>query len=186
MMLAYRILTKKYARAYLNIFGTQCTDEVINRCVMLHDFLKKQHAALFYVQLSSAPLVVKVDVLTGMAERYQLGLFLKPLLQLLETHKRLFLLADILAMLRTVYEEQHNTMRCAITSTRALKESEREKIVHFLTEKTKMKIHAQYSIDPSIIAGIRVLSDTIRWEHSIHAFLKLMKKKSAAEGYSWR
>ena len=66
-------------------------------------------------------------------------------------------------------------MQVTITSAIPLMQEDKQIIVHFLTEKTKMTVHADYQTDPTLIAGIRVKSQNYLWEKSVARLLRDIK-----------
>ena len=58
-------------------------------------------------------------------------------------------------------------MEFSVLSAHDLDKKELTTIQHFLEEKTKKTIIYNHKINKDLIAGIRLLSNTLLWEHSI-------------------
>ena len=98
------------------------------------------------------------------------------LIDLLITDKRLMLMADILYEISHLYMQQHAIIDWTISSSDELSPEEKKSLEQFLVQKTAMQIVPTYIIDQTLIAGIRLQSDTFLWEYSVKSQLNALAR----------
>lgn len=166
------LLARRYAQAYLNIFGKQYTREHIKLVEDLIYFLRTHKEALFYLKLSCIKSSVKKNILSNTFARYGLKDNFDKLLDILIEHKRLFMIFDVLSSIVDEYKKRNTIGEWLIKSASPLQSQDLEIVYQFLEKKTGMRAEYTYKTDPSLIAGIRLQSSTLLWEHSASAQLK--------------
>lgn len=115
-------------------------------------------------------------VATEALAKFQLeGSFIR-LVKLLATHKRIFLIHDVLKQLCEEYKLRNKITSFVISSSHDLKAEELSEITQFLVRLTNHEIMSDYKIDKSLIAGIRLQSNTGIWEYSIRKQLAQMQQ----------
>jgi F0F1-type ATP synthase delta subunit len=104
------------------------------------------------------------------------------LIRVLLDENRGYLITAALRELVVLYQAAHNIMPCAITSSHPLSQEELDNVQQFLARQTGSDIIYTYSRDTSLIAGLRVQSKTILWEHSIRKQLRELALHMAPKG----
>ncbi len=167
------LLAHRYAIAFLNVYQHSLTVPVIKRLAELIKFLESHKQSLFYVKVSSIPEIIKRDVLGQLFEQFELktpAFF--ALLTTLAQHKRLFLSLPILHKIYQDYEKRMNISEFVVATATQLNQDQITTIQKFLEKQIQQAVDLTVTLDRSLIAGIRIQSDTLLWEHSIRKQLK--------------
>jgi F-type H+-transporting ATPase subunit delta len=98
------------------------------------------------------------------------------LIDLLIDDKRITLLIDVLEFIVRRYKSDFNIMDFVIVSSHQLTDKEQNQIKNFLERKTKKKVQYKIKVDPNLIAGLKIYSETLLWEHSIYSQLTSLLK----------
>lgn len=167
-------LSRKYANAYLNIHLDDMSNEVIKQLGAASVFFSQKKEGLYFIHLANVDDAIKLKAIMNVMQKFDLNK-LTSLCSLLIEDRRVFLLSRVLHYIRKLYLERMNIMEFDITSTVNLNEKQRAIIENFLEKNTRKKIKAQYSIDPSLIAGLRLQSDQYKWEVSVYQELTRLR-----------
>ena len=164
---ARQLVAQRYARAFFNIFGKKITRDDFYNILILQKFSQENKRALFFLELVTINDTVKLKKLMDICDMVHLGSRFNPLLKLLVTDGRAFLFVDVMTQLSRIYKQSHNIFSFSITSSHPLDEKELALVKTFLVNKTGGDIIYKYNVDKSLIAGIRLQSETMIWEYSI-------------------
>jgi len=175
-------LARKYAQAVFNVFGDSLSHDDIAQVQHIVAFLEQHKKALFFLRLSRIDFKVKERALDELFVDLSNKKPFMALIRLLLQENRGHLIYAALRELVTLYYDAHHIMSCTITSSHALSSDILDKVEQFLARQTGNDIIYTYSRDMSLIAGIRVQSKTILWEHSIRKQLRDLALKMASEG----
>jgi F-type H+-transporting ATPase subunit delta len=169
------IVVKKYAQAFLNSFYTEST-QIYPILTDLNGFLRSHAQFNFIARLPVTFAPLKIGVLKRLLSPYNLPAPVYKLIQLLIEDQRLFLLPSILDQLAQLYRIKNNIVLVTASSPQALSTKQIEQIITFLYQKKRTEIAIQTKIDPALIAGLRLQSDSFLWEHSIAQQLKRIER----------
>jgi len=161
-------LARKYADAFVNIFGDELTVDDARVMQATGDFLASKHSALFFLRLPIIKDAVKREVLVHVAYEFKLPTTVHILIDVLLHDKRASLIPSILHAISKLYYKRTDIASFTITSSHALSQEQLDRLVGFLEAWTQRAILYTHAIDPTLIAGIRMQSDTLLWEYSIH------------------
>jgi F-type H+-transporting ATPase subunit delta len=162
----------KYAIAFLNVYNGRLTFDDIKNIDEAAQFLSKHRRALFLLKVPIIKQRVKQEGLHNICRRFKLVDEVYNLVTLLLKHKRAYLLADVFKAIVYWYQRRHNITNILIKSSMLLPQSYRDDIVHFVDRHVSGIKQYRFEIDPTLIAGIRIQSDTILWENSIDKRLR--------------
>lgn len=174
MNTAQHILARRYAQAYLHLFGAQITDHTI---VQLKAFVAwyLRHAHGFsYLDLASFSAQAKIQLVMRSAARFELQQ-LEKLVTLLAQQNRLGLLVPVLQTIIALYQHEHHRTDVVLTSAHQLTDAEQRKLQQFFEQKTGQHSTIVAKLDPRLIAGVRLQSDTFLWEHSVAKQLRAVR-----------
>jgi F-type H+-transporting ATPase subunit delta len=163
----YSIVARKYAAAFLSAAGDAFTEADFFTLQQCNEFIQVNRPVIFYLNLPliKKPVIGRVlDQLFGSCATLPL---LKKLVVLLMQHHRAFLLPEVLHQISDLYKRGKKVTQFTITSSHALDDAAQQVAVQFLERETHMRVLYDYKVDPSLIAGIRLQSDTVLWEHSV-------------------
>lgn len=172
-------LAKRYAQAFLN-----------TTTFTLNDFNKVQDAILFLEQHPEVFVLLKIPLLDPkikrnaleekIIHRFKLPDSFMMLLDVLIEKKRAALILEVLNSILSIYKEKNHVQLFTVSSSSMLDEKSMHTIKHFLQNKTGATIITTFCHDTNLIAGIRMQSDELEWEHSIAKQLKQIRASLAS------
>ena len=168
------ILACRYAQAYNRVLGDALSLELAERLPLIADVIETQRSLLIYAGLKdttkeSKQKISELFTVAGAQEK-----LFDPLIDLVAEHRRLTLLPRILRMMYAYYLEVQGIMHFTIESAVTLTDEERDEFVQFLKKKTDKEIRYTLTINPALIAGIKMYSDTLGYEYSVQQRLSLI------------
>lgn len=172
-----QIVARKYANAFLNLYINDISEENFKAIKKLDTFFDNHKKSIFFLSVPNIENSQKEKLLAELFEKFGVKNLLKPLIDLLFEHKRIFLISEVLKHIKLLYKERKNIMMFNITSSHQLDDQDIEIIKQFLAFKTNKKIMSEYKIDKSIVAGIRLQSGTLLWEYSISKQCETLRKQ---------
>lgn len=161
------IVASKYAKAFLNVYIQQISIDNLNSIEKLIAFFDVHRKTIFFLSVPNIKRSKKEEILSQLFEKFDLNGPLRPLINILASQKRLFLINEILKYISLFYKKRKNIMMFNISISHKLDTQDLEIIEQFLSIKTGKKIMSQHSVDKNLIAGIRLQSNTLLWEYSI-------------------
>lgn len=168
------VVAKKYAQAFLNIAGDSFTRDDFKKVCVLERFLRQHRAELFFLRSPIKNDHAKENFLEHLMTPFSARAQLLLLVQVLMQHRRLFLLPTVARFLCQLYAERHAIAYFFIESSHELSADDCAVLEDFLARMTHETILYEYVKEPRLIAGIRLRSDRLLWEYSIHKQLKLI------------
>lgn len=165
-------IIRKYAVAYLHVFGDDFTQADMVQCRRAAEFLKAHRRALFLLKVPLISLEIKKEGLKDFVKKFELPHSMMALVNLLLEHKRAFLLANILLAIIDIYKETNHIHLVTVSSSIALDAQQQKAIEQFLGAQVSGTLLYSYDVDKKLIAGIRLQSDTVLWERSINKRLR--------------
>lgn len=173
-------LAKKYAHAYLNVYSDQHTYQDFCSLWRASQFLSEHHSLLFYLSLSMIHEIDKKRFIDLFFEKFHLFDSLKQLFYLLLANKHIFLAGHVLRDIYGLYKIRHNIAQLHVTSSSDMSEEKLEEIKQFFTKLSGQHVQINFAVDPKLIAGIRLRTETLLWEYSIAQQLRKLKQELIA------
>lgn len=171
------ILASRYARAFIHIFGGPITLDIVKKFSEIAEFIYNNKKSFFYLKVSAIPDHLKKEFFINLFKKHDAYIDgIGKLIDLLIADKRLMLMADILYELSQLYMKQHSIIDWIISSSDELSPEEKKSLEQFLVQKTAMQIVPTYAIDATLIAGIRLQSDTFLWDYSVKSQLNALTR----------
>lgn len=168
------LIAKKYAQAFINIFSQELDPQTIAKLEELVSFLDARQRVLFYMHLAFIPEATIKKTLYTILYNYHLDKPVTSLIDILITHKRIYLFPSVISNIISLYKENNNILDFTIASSHELSEMQLEELRMFLERKTGKTIYYKTLLDKRLIAGIKMYSDTLYWEHSIRKQLNAL------------
>lgn len=162
----------KYAVAFLNVYGNKLTLADVKNIDQAARFLAGQRRALLLLQVPLIARSIKLQGLRELSYKFALIAPINTLVAMLLDHKRAYLLAAVMKAIVYRYEKQHYIHTIIIKSAMKLPERYQHDIVQFIDRQVSGTKQYQYEIDTTLIAGVRIQSDTFLWEYSIDKKLR--------------
>jgi len=173
----YNVLPFRYARAFMHVFGGTLQRDDIEHMHMLSQFMSARARKFLYLRIACISDEHKKKTLNTLFKEYHIAHEgLEKLVELLLHHKRLFLIPDILNEIYMLYNDEHGIVEWYIRASDKLSEKDVSSIVDFLHTMTHNTIKPTVTVDPSLIAGLRLQSDTYWWENSVKQKLKALQR----------
>lgn len=167
---------RKYAQAFLNIFIDEITPEIYSNLQALHTLLRNHHNALIYFSLPHIAIEAKLQSLDELGEKLKPALPVKKLFETLIRHNRAQLMPEVLNKICEYYRIRKNILLFNIESTEQLDSATISILERFLTCNTGKNITSIQHVNPNLIAGLRLQSDTLMWEYSIRKQMNELTK----------
>lgn len=166
-------ISKKYALAYIHIFKEDIDVSMLDTFKTAYAFLSEYKNMLFLLSLYETTTDDKQKIITKFIDFFKLPKSLCKLFDLLIKHKEIYLLADVLRDIYCFYKKEFNIEDLEIRSSSKLSKDDEKDLIKFFSKLSDKKYKINIEQDAELIAGIRMQSDTLLWEHSV---AKKMKK----------
>lgn len=161
------LLSLKYARAFTNIHSDKITYDDLSNIENLIKFLKEEKRLFFYLRLSFIEEEIRILVFNKLLEKFKLKEIFQDLFILLMDQNRVSLLIHILEHTVKIIKNKLGIIQFTFYISHELKKEYINTIEKFLENKTGKKIIYKKIIDPSLIAGLKLINDNYLWEYSI-------------------
>lgn len=161
------IIAYKYAKAFLNVFFSSISREDIDRLPKIRLMFSKEPGLMLFLKLSSIPSEQRSKYLQQFLEKNNLKGIWHDLVRALMKHKRIQLFCRILFYIEKFYFEKIGLIKWSVLSSLDLDNKEKDIIKNFLEIKSRKKAECIYSIEPTLIAGLKMQSHQYLWENSI-------------------
>ncbi len=161
-----------YARAFLNVCGEDITQEMVRNFVQAASFLHDHRRVLFLLKVPLISDAVKKRGIQELATRFHLPGCIDELFDLLLQHRRASLFAKVLQAIVTEYNKRYQHEIVLVTSAIALTEPQKKVIMRFIEAQFSGTKEYRFKTDTSLIAGIKIMSNTLLWESSIDNYLR--------------
>jgi ATP synthase F1 delta subunit len=166
MNIQENMLARRYALAFLNIYGNTFSLDNYYAVKKAYQFLKNNRDIKSLFKLPDVE-SAKKECIKKIIEEFSLPVSLYALVDLLLKNQRLFLLTEIFGYILECYANSHNILEFSFESSHQLTADQLSCIKKFLEKKTKKTILYKETINKKLIAGIRLLSNSLLWEHSV-------------------
>lgn len=167
MMRQPSLLARRYARAYLNLYGQSWTDDDIRHVYDAVQFFEQHTDMISYASMPSMPYDVVLGFLQQILKQFDIPYSVERLFKLLMQHKRISMLIEVMRALVYEYYKAHHIDLWDVISSHSLTEDQVATIKKYLGLKTGKTIKTIERIDKRLIAGICLQSATLSFEDSI-------------------
>lgn len=167
------VLAKRYARAFVAAFGVE--QAWIQSLQELARVLADHRSILVMLTVPRISAEKKLSALENVFGNLPCAHALSSLVKLLIRDKRIMLFKVIIEYIVAEYYTSLGIVACTVVSSHALSGEYRKAIRPFLNRTFGKDTQQVYKVDRTLIAGIRIVSDTAYWEYSIRKQLQSMK-----------
>ncbi len=175
MNMLHTTLALKYTKAFMNVFIEDITKKDIESLDQCAQFLSKKQDLLFFLNISLINTTEKERHIEKICETFNLSSPYKKLCMLVIQHQRSILLPIIFIMIKDLYMKIKKEYHFTITTSQELTAIQKIDVQNFLKHNVSGNISCEYTIDLSLIAGIRMSNGVLLWEDSIKKRLKKFK-----------
>jgi F0F1-type ATP synthase delta subunit len=167
-------LAVRYATAFLNYIHEPLSIAACEAAASAIIYYKRAPELLFFLQLSLFSYEDKQKALAQVREWYNAPALLEPLDTLLLSHHRIFLLPSVYAQLIAQSHQRAGRIVCTVTTASPLTESYQKKCYQIIEQCSLQTPLIKWSVDPSLIAGIKMQTAEWLWEDSLDDHLKAL------------
>lgn len=173
------IISKKYAQAFLDLFIDQLSRDDIAIVERISIFLNDHQRILFFFKISVISDEKKRSLVSQWLTHEKAPQPLFTLIDLLINHKRLSLVGYVLQFIVALYKERKGIMGLVVTTSHYVSAEEKKVVQNFAAHQLpEKKLEYSYTIDPTLLLGIVLQSDTVRWETSLRKLLQEISHSS--------
>ncbi len=169
-----QILAGRYAQAFLNVQHKPFSDDMCQALDRAVHYYRTMSFLLFYLQMPIFTEENKKTALMIVRQFYALPHSLEKLDSLLLAHGRISLLPLVYAELIRQSYLQAGYITCTVTTASALSPTQQEACKQFVMNFSEKKPLVTWHVNPSLIAGVRVQSESWLWENSLDARLRAL------------
>lgn len=170
-------VVRKYAHAYLNVNNALLTLGDIQNIERFGQFLQGQRRFLFFLRVPTLGDAYKKEGLDRIYAQYPVPESFYTLIQMLLDTRRMELICDICVMIGILYKEKNAIHEFQVISSYSLSSDQKKDVEQFLTNTISGTILCTYTVSHELIAGIRIQSNTMIWEHSINQQLRAVHRE---------
>jgi F0F1-type ATP synthase delta subunit len=174
-----RQIVKKYTHAFLRTYNSQFipADRESVSCYL--SFLHEHHQITFFAYHAALDAGNKIELFMrafdeSCISRMQMRQALEKLITILVYHERILLLPEILKLIIVRFYAAIGYQHALISTSHAINEQEQQEIIESFKALADKNIDAEFSVDPQLIAGLRIISQDYLWESSIAQKIKVL------------
>lgn len=170
-----RNLSNKYAQAFFGVYGLQMSEQdfwLIKKTVL--SLTKNNQILTFFGEHNWAELQ---DLNLVFLQYFNLPAIYNELLKLLQKHKRMILLPEILSALTNLYLHKNSKLFFKIESYPGLALAQILQITNYLAKQTGAHILYEYSENKKLIAGISMQGEQLLYDDTVRYRLQKIRRK---------
>lgn len=169
-------IARNYAQAFLNVFFEQLSADYITRLERVEKFLKNNRFFFIYLKIPSLSLERKKEILDKFVNFFGLNAPIKKLIFMLLEQGRIDFLDDIIEKIIQLYRFKKNIQFFKVSTSNSLTDQEKERVIKFVKSLASGEVVSKFIVDPKLITGIRIQSDSLLWERSVSKQLRDVKR----------
>ena len=178
-------LSRRYARAFLNVFYPLPAQAPIESYQKLLSFFHSHPGIIGLIANCPCPQPCYNQLEDFLINKFGLTNIEKKLFHRLLLDHKISLLSSIIAHMIDIEHDRRGELVCTIELSHDVSVATKEKAVAALEAMTQLKIIPKIVIKPSLICGIRMYSKTITYERSINKSLNDAKILAKTKGGLW-
>jgi len=178
-------LAKKYAVAFLNVYGETCLPQHRSSIITFTKFVAGHKIFQMVLSLPSLTFEKKREVIKVVMNKLDLPGCIEKLILLLLKHKRIDLIASVLEKILQLNKARAKEHHFSITTSHTLEKKEQDAMVEFIKHSIDRKVVASFDLDPSLISGIRIKGSGYLLERSIAKQLETIDQKILRREELW-
>ena len=168
--------SKKYAQAYFNVYSESVEPSSIQALQNAAHFLSHSKQILFLLGYGTLGSQEVKRCIQLFIQKFELPQTIEKICMLLLEHNRIFLLGLVLHDICCIYKQEHNEIDVTLSTAHELLPEQIVELTKFFTAYSKGNVAMEVVQDTSLIAGIRMQSETWLWEDSVAKKLRALKQ----------
>ena len=174
MMVLESTLAKKYAVAFFRIYRPD--EPHMKALTTLRNYLSSNKVFKAILNLPSLSRKEKEKIVDHVAAKLQLPKCIIKLIKVLLQHKRIELIDEVVNKVFFLHKKRERKFHFAVSTSHELTPAEQEAVTSFIKTLVPNHIVTTFTIDPTLISGIKIKSDTLLLERSIAKQLRNIEK----------
>ncbi|MFZ5953955.1 MAG: ATP synthase F1 subunit delta [Candidatus Dependentiae bacterium] len=171
-----RVIARRYAQAYYNIFGSSITFVAFQAIQSAEQFLHEHKEFISWLKVPAMPDEVKHKVLVQLLlKKYAGPSSLEQLIRVLIQDNRSYLIGLTLQEIADIYQERSGLHLFTVSSSHALSQEDVAVLENFLKQKKTGAVLYRQVVDKDLIAGICMQSNLELWEYSVRKDLRAIE-----------
>lgn len=170
-------LAVRYATAFLDVIEQPLSVSECEALTAIITHYKRTPELLFFLQISLFSHHDKEAALARMRDWYKLPTSITKIDILLLNHQRIFLLPLVYGEIITQSHLRANRMVCTVTTAIPLTAAYQKKCYLFIEQLSAQTPLITWSIDPALVAGVKIQATEWLWEDSINGRLKALSAR---------
>ena len=169
--------SERYARALFEVANEN--SELNNIEISLNEFLDIYNSSPEFVSFIKNPTQSnknQFDAINIISEKLNFPKNLKNFLSLLIEKKRVFFVKKIILNFLRLSSKKRGEVKASLISSKILSKEELQEISSQFSKSTGLKIKFDYSVDESLIGGVKIQLGSLMIDTSIKNILKKYKK----------
>lgn len=176
MDLIHQRLAHKYASAFANTLGVTWSNNELERMLNVLPSIKQEMNGIsFFLSIHLISRERKQRALESIIATYQLPVTLASLARLLAQQERTVLWYPILEQISEQLMERRRIQYVSVSSSAPLDQSALESIRSYVERETGCTVIITTTIDPTLIAGIKIQSQDYAWEDSVTNYMATVR-----------
>ena len=174
---------RNFARAFLRVqnLGEQ---ELFAGIDALNECSKKNPLVFHTLELSSAHIEEKYAAISELGKQLELPAQVCQLLCAVLKYKEFDSLSIILSLLKEEFKKMHGIHEVMIHTSHELPHERKMSIEKLIAQKIPGTLRCMYSLDPSLIAGIKIETPLYYWEHSVARTIRQLQQQLSMQEQS--
>ena len=168
------LLVNRYAQAFFNHYRTDCDTHCFTLLPKAIVYFEHHKKLLFLLNLSLVTIAEKEHTIHQWCASQGLASSYEKLFMLLMQHQRIILIPHILKQIIFLCNKSYHSELFHIKSTVTLTDDQKKNLESFVEKQVGASSKYEYTLDASLIAGIRIESDTLLWENSVKNRLRIL------------
>ena len=165
----------RYAQAFFSLYKDTITVQDYRHLRIAVQALKADKRLTNSMQLPFMYTNASNDLAHKIVALLQLPDYFTLLCTILIQRKRLGILDTVLQKIITLIEQHSGLLYCVVSSSHELSPNDIALFIDYFARITDKKIVYDTIIDPTLIAGVRIQSDTAVWESSVRKQLQQLE-----------
>lgn len=159
--------SEKYAKAFLNVFYPEPTDQIIEKFLTLFYFFELRKSFFINISSPSMPHEKKHLALKSLAEELNLNDKDLSLLIFLSDRGDILKLGPICKQIAKIAANRSSKVFCEVFTSYLLDTEKRKFVINFLEKSLDKQPIVSFHRDESLLSGIRIESDSFLYEKSV-------------------
>ncbi|KKQ32621.1 MAG: ATP synthase subunit delta [candidate division TM6 bacterium GW2011_GWF2_37_49] len=170
-------VASKYAKAYLNVYLAEMTEEACANFLTMTNFLRLNKKFYAYLSIPHLPFEEKQKFIDKLVEVFKLTKNHHKLIMLLLINRKFEILELVVQKIVNLFHMHKGIIKLQVYTSHEINEKQKQLIFNFIKNTLQMNAIIDFSVAAKLICGIKIKGATFVWEKSVTKYLNDIKKK---------